>query len=125
MGLLAGLLGNASQVDNKEVEREVSSTLVPNEEVDIGFKVVRDLIVFTDKRLILVDKQGMTGKKIEYHTIPYHNIAHYSVETAGTFDLEAELKIWVSGTPEPIVKPFKKDKSIIDVQKALSMYVLG
>jgi hypothetical protein len=86
--------------------------------------LIRDLIVFTDKRLILIDKQGMTGKKIEYHSIPYRSVTHFSVETAGTFDLDAELKIWVSSTSEPVAKQFKKDKNIYDVQQALAAYVL-
>lgn len=80
-------------------------------------------MVFTDKRLILVDKQGVTGKKVEYHSIPYKSITHFSVESAGHFDLDAELKIWISGTNEPISKEFKKDKNIYDVQRTLAKYV--
>ena len=67
--------------------------------------------------------QGVTGKKVEYHSIPYKSITHFSVETAGTFDLDAELKIWISSTANPISKQFKKDKSIYDVQKSLASYV--
>ena len=66
----------------------------------------------------------MTGKKVEYHSIPYKSVTHFSVETAGRFDMDAELKIWISGTSEPISKEFKKDKNIYDVQKALATYVL-
>lgn len=77
--------------------------------MEAAFKLFRDMMVFTEKRLILVDKQGMTGKKTEYHSIPYKSISHYSIETAGTFDLDAELKIWISSAEEPLVdKQFKK-----------------
>lgn len=63
----------------------------------------------------------MTGKKIEYHSVPYKSISHFSVETAGHFDLDAELKIWISSSTEPsISKQFKKDDSIYEVQKALA-----
>ncbi|MEI3607705.1 PH domain-containing protein [Pseudogracilibacillus sp. SE30717A] len=121
MGLLSGLLGNASTVDKKEVEKEVGKLLTEGEEVDVAFKVIRDLIVFTDKRLLMVDKQGLTGKKTDYHSIPYKSITHFSVETAGTFDLDAELKIWIGGSMEPVVdKTFKKDDSIYDIQKVLA-----
>lgn len=121
MGILSGLMGNASTVSKEEVSKELGQILTPEEQVDVAFKLVRDLIVFTDKRLIMVDKQGLTGKKVEYHSIPYKSISHYSVETAGTFDLDSELKIWISGAQSPAIqKQFKKDKSIFDVQKVLA-----
>lgn len=120
MGLLSGLLGNASTVDKETVSNELEQILAIGEEVDVAFKLIRDLIVFTDKRLLLVDKQGLTGKKVEYHSIPFKSISHFSVETAGHFDLDAELKIWISGAQVPaITKQFKKDKSIYDIQKVL------
>lgn len=123
MGLLSGLLGNASEVDAREIEIEIEMILTEAEQIQKAFKLIRDLLVFTDKRLILVDKQGVTGKKVEYHSIPYRSITHFSVESAGHFDLDAELKIWISGTHEPISKEFKKDKNIYDVQRALAKYV--
>jgi hypothetical protein len=124
MGLLDGLLGNASKADINEVEKELENILAENEKVELAFKLVRDLIVFTNKRLILIDKQGMTGKKVEYLSVPYKSISRFSVETAGHFDLDAELKIWISSAIEPTIsKQFKKDQSIYDVQKALATYV--
>lgn len=123
MGLLDGLMGNVSEVDVKEVEKELEVIVASGERVEKAYKLIRDLIVFTNTRLILIDKQGVTGKKVEYHSIPYKSITHFSVETAGTFDLDAELKIWISSTANPISKQFKKDKSIYDVQKSLASYV--
>ncbi|WP_174734893.1 PH domain-containing protein [Mesobacillus harenae] len=123
MGFLDGLMGNVSEVDSKNVERELEAIIAVNERVEKAYKLIRDLIVFTNTRLILIDKQGMTGKKVEYHSIPYKSVAHFSVETAGTFDMDAELKIWISGMASPITKQFKKDTSIYDVQKALATYV--
>lgn len=123
MGFFDGLLGNASQADLESVQKELTPILIQNEKVEHAYKIIRDLIVFTSKRLILIDKQGLTGKKVEYHSIPYKSITHFSVETAGHFDLDAELKIWISSMAEPIVKEFKKDKSIYEVQKALAYYI--
>ncbi|MBO1515677.1 PH domain-containing protein [Metabacillus bambusae] len=121
MGLLSGLLGNASTVNKEEVTNELELILANGEEVDVAFKLVRDLIVFTDKRLLLVDKQGITGKKVDYHSVPFKSISHFSIETGGTFDLDAELKIWISGAQTPTIsKQFKKDKSIYDIQKVLA-----
>jgi hypothetical protein len=124
MGILDGLLGNASEEDIRGTEKDLQNILIANERVEQAYKVIRDLMVFTTKRLIIVDKQGVTGKKTDYHSIPYKTITHFSVETAGTFDLDAELNIWVSGSSAPISKEFRKDKSIYDVQKVLASYVL-
>ncbi|MFJ7677857.1 PH domain-containing protein [Peribacillus sp. NPDC097198] len=121
MGFLDGLIGNASTISKDEAIKELEQILANGEDVDAAFKLIRDLIVFTDKRLILVDKQGITGKKVEYHSIPFKSISHFSVETAGHFDLDAELKIWISGAQTPAVsKQLKKDKSIYDIQKLLA-----
>ncbi|MBM7703679.1 PH domain-containing protein [Metabacillus iocasae] len=124
MSILDGLLGNASEVDLQAVEQELELIFVQNEKMEKAYKIIRDLVVFTNKRLILVDKQGVTGKKVEYHSIPYNSVTHFSVETAGRFDLDAELKIWISGASIPISKEFKKDKNIFDVQRTLATYVL-
>ncbi|MGG3940915.1 PH domain-containing protein [Peribacillus psychrosaccharolyticus] len=121
MGFLNGMLGNASTLSKGDASKELEQILTNGEEIDVAFKLIRDLIVFTDKRLILVDKQGLTGKKVEYHSIPFKSISHFSVETAGHFDLDAELKIWISGAQLPAIsKQFKKDISIYDVQKVLA-----
>lgn len=124
MGLFSGILGNASEIDQQKLERDFVNILASSERIEKAYAVVRDLFVFTNKRLVLVDKQGLTGKKVEYHSIPYRSVTHFSVETAGTFDLESELKIWISSTAAPVSKTFKSDKSIYDIQKALAEYVL-
>jgi hypothetical protein len=80
-------------------------------------------LIFTDRRFILVDRQGLTGLKTEYHSIPYRAITHFSVESAGALDLEAELKVWISGTEQPIQKQFSRGRTIFDVQKALAAHV--
>lgn len=125
MGLFDGLMGNATQHSNEAVERELKDVLISSEQVDLSFILVRDLIVFTDKRMIIVDKQGMTGKKVDYKSIPYKSISRFSVESSGHFDLDAELKIWISGSSTPAESlQFRKDKNIVAIQKALAEAVL-
>jgi hypothetical protein len=124
MGFLDGLMGNASEVDIQQIQKEYANVLAPAESVDKAYKLVRDMFIFTNKRLILVDKQGITGKKTEYHSIPYKSITHFSIETAGHFDLDAELKIWISGAPLPIQKQFNKTLNIYELQSVLATYVL-
>jgi len=125
MGLLSGLMGNAGVVPVDELNQNYGNLLIENEQIEVGFIVIRDTFVFTNKRLILVDIQGITGKKVEYLSVPYSNITKFSVETAGRFDLDAELKIWVGSDTTPIQKKFNKKVSIYDLQKVLSNYVLG
>ena len=125
MGLLDGLMGNASEIDVAAVAEEFKQILGPNERTEKAYQLIRDTIVFTDKRLIYVDRQGFSGKKVEYQSIPYRNIVRFSVETAGSLlDLDAELKIWVSGNPTPIQLKFNKKLNIYTVQGVLAGYVL-
>jgi hypothetical protein len=123
MGLLSALLGHASQADVEEIERDLEAILAEDEQVERAFRLVRDLLIFTNRRFIVVDRQGMTGRKTSYDSIPYRAITHFAVETAGHFDLEAELKIWISGAAEPIQRTFTRGQSILEVQKALASYV--
>lgn len=90
----------------------------------LAYQVIRDFFVFTNKRLILVDIQGITGSKVDYQSIPYRAIVRFSVETAGTFDLDAELKVWVSGSAEPIQKTLKKGTDVRGIQRALATAIL-
>ena len=124
MGLLSGLLGNASEVEASALQAEFAQILTPGEEIQKAYQLVRDMFVFTDKRLIFVNHQGMSGKKVEYQSIPYRSITRFSVETGGAFDLDADLKIWLTGNPTPIELQFNKKLSIYKVQSVLAGYVL-
>jgi len=125
MGLLSNLLGNASEIDISKVQNELSPVLAPGEIIGKGFKTFRDMFIFTDHRLIMIDKQGITGSKVSYHSVLYRNITQFSVETAGSFDADSELKIWVSGGGLPISKEFKKGTDIVGIQKYLAYYLFG
>lgn len=121
MGLLNRLIGNASAVSKEELTKKYNRLLIDDEAVDFGFKLLRDTFIFTSKRLILIDVQGLTGSKIEYKSLPYKSISRFSLETTGTFDLDAELKIWVSSESEPSVsKKFNKKIDVYEVQKYLA-----
>ncbi|SHJ26633.1 PH domain-containing protein [Parasporobacterium paucivorans] len=78
-------------------ERVVGELLISGETVMGSYVAMRDRVVFTNKRIISCNVQGITGKKVDYTSIPYSKIQTYSVETAGTFDLDAELEVWLSG----------------------------
>jgi len=125
MGLLDKLMGNASEVDAKAIQEEFAQIMAPGETVEKAYQLVRDSFIFTNKRLILIDKQGMTGAKVEYHSYPYSKINHFSIETAGHFDRDAELKIWISGSDTPVSKEFNRKLSVYEVQATLAHFVLG
>ncbi|WP_018248625.1 PH domain-containing protein [Orenia marismortui] len=126
MGFLDGLMGNATEMNLEDLKEELSEILIEGEVIEKGYKVLRDYFVFSSQRLILVDKQGVTGKKVEYHSILYKSIRHFSIETAGTFDADSELKLWIAGSSMPLTKQFAKNSSnILEVQRTLAKYLLN
>ena len=125
MGLLSGLMGNAGEADTEKLQEEYKELLIEGEDIEIGFQLIRDVFIFTNKRLILINKQGVTGNKVEYLSIAYNSISRFSIESTGHFDLEAELKIWISSEQMPsITKEFNKKVNIYKVQQLLAQYVL-
>ena len=125
MGLFSALIGNAGAVTNEELQKNFGLLLIEGETIELGFKLIRDTFIFTSKRLIFIDKQGITGSKTEYKSITYKSISRFSIETAGTFELDAELKIWISSEANPsITKQFNKSVNVYEVQKVLAFYVL-
>lgn len=125
MSIFNALTGNASEINQEALAKEFSTVLIEGEQIEAAFKLVRDLIVFTNKRLVLVDKQGLSGKKVAYVSVPYKSITKFAKESAGTFDLDAEIKIWVRGDHSPINLDFRKDKNVNKIYQALSNYVLN
>lgn len=85
------------EMNISEGKKIIESLLVPNEELVFAFTSMRDKLMFTSKRIISVNIQGITGKKIDYTSIPYTKIQLFSIETSGTFDLDSELDVTVSG----------------------------
>ena len=124
MGLLDALTGNATEAASEKLHAELKPVLVEGETILRAFKTVRDLFVFTEQRLILIDKQGLTGKKVQYLSLPYRSITRFAVETGGTFDRDAELRIWISGDPHPLEREIRKGADILGVQRTLAEHVL-
>lgn len=124
MGLFNAILGNASEVTIDNVSREFEPILVEGEIIEKAYKLIKDMFIFTNKRMILVEKQ-LVGSKVEYMSIPYSNIQKFSKESAGILDLDAELKIWLKSETTPIVKQFGKGgNNINEVYQILSKHIL-
>lgn len=84
-------------VNDNAFEKMVAPILVEGEEHIGSYQSIRDGVVFTNKRIIAINVQGITGKKKDFTSLPYSKIQAFSVETAGTFDLDSELELWFSG----------------------------
>lgn len=124
MGLFNAILGTSSSMNPEEVHKKFGHMLIEGETIQHAYRSIRDFFVFTNKRLILVDQQGFTGRKAEYLCIPYRSISFYSVETAGTFEIDSELKIWIRDMAQPICKEFRRSDDLQAVYKVLSQQVL-
>lgn len=107
------------KVSNEEGRELFEMFLAPREPIELFYKHARDKVVFTDRKIIAIDIQGLTGKKKEFRMFPYSKITSYSVETAGTFDWDSDLKIWISGVGVFGVKLGKKI-DIAEIGKLLS-----
>jgi len=102
---------------------KIKPLLLDDEDIVESYKTMRDGLVFTSKRIVSVNVQGMTGRKKDFTSIPYSKIQAYSVETAGTFDLDAELQIYVSSIGM-IRFEFVGDSKILAISKLISEAIL-
>lgn len=99
------------------------SALLDGENVLAEYKTMRDCLVLTSKRIIVIDVQGITGKQIEIFSLPYSKITAYAVETAGTFDLDADFKVWASALGTLHFK-FVKGTDIVKINRILGSHTL-
>jgi hypothetical protein len=109
---------------NNEYAQNVSALLLDGEQVLEAYKSMRDGVVFTNKRIIAVNVQGITGSKKDYTSLPYKNIVAYSVETAGTFDLDSELEIYFSALGK-VKFEFTGKTAIVEISKLISAHIFG
>jgi Bacterial PH domain len=125
MSMLQKILGNAVEVDPQSLQTKYSDILVKNEDVVGGYALIRDSIIFTTERLLLINVQGVTGSKVEYKSIPYSSVKAFSMITAGTLDLDCEIVLTVSAMAGfPVSLKFKKGTDLNPIYKLLSTYTL-
>ncbi|MBQ3218652.1 MAG: PH domain-containing protein [Akkermansia sp.] len=112
-----------SPVDPATLMPRVGPLLVEGENIIAAFKAIRDSVVFTNKRVISINVQGITGKKVDFTSLPYSKVQAYSVETAGTFDLDSELDLFFSGIGQ-VRFELKGNCDILGLSKLIASYVL-
>lgn len=111
------------QVDNSQFAGVITPMLIQGEQIISTYKTVRDGVVFTNKRIIAINVQGITGSKKDFTSLPYSKISAYSVETAGTIDLDSELEIWFSGLGK-VKFEFKSNANVTEICRIISTYAL-
>lgn len=111
-------------LDKKPDLSLVNDILVSGEEVYQTYTTVRDKVIFTNKRVIAINIQGLIGTKKDFTSLPYSKIQAFSVETAGTFDLDAELDLWFSSVGK-VRFEFSKNSNVGELNRAISEYVLN
>ena len=123
--MFSRLIGNATKMEAKDATKALKNILIEGEVVELAFQVVRDMIVFSNLRVLFADVAGVTGRKKIYHSIPYRSIGRFSIETAGSFERDIDLKLWVRGQDDPIESELKKGgKTVLDIQKILLEFFL-
>lgn len=120
-----GVIFKLKNVGDETFEKQITPLLIPGEKVISTFKTIRDGVVFTDKRIISINVQGLTCAKSDYTSLPYSKIQAYSVETASVYELvpDSELEIWFSGLGK-VRFEFDRKANIIELCRVISQYVL-
>jgi hypothetical protein len=119
----SGTFVKLGPINPQSLQGDLQALLVQGEQVHLAFKGIRDSVVFTDKRLISINVQGITGKKRDYTSLPLSKIQAWSVETAGTFDLDSELELWFSGLGKVRLE-FKGNVNIQHLSQLIGHHVL-
>ena len=102
----------------------VQPLLINGEGIISTYRGIRDYVIFTNKRIISVNVQGMTGKKKDFTSLPYAKISAFSVETAGHFDLDSELELWFSGLGK-VKFEFSGNSNIVEIGQIIGSFALN
>lgn len=124
----SGIIGdsntfNLKEINIEKVRKEVMNFLLRDEEIIQAFETIRDQVVFTTKRIFVINVQGITGKKIAYISYPYSKIQYFGIETAGMLDIDSELII-AFNDGNKLSFDFKKGVDIIEISKTISEFIL-
>lgn len=124
----SGIIGdsntfNLKQIDLSKVRKEVLDFLVGGEDMVQAFETIRDQVIFTTKRILVVNVQGITGKKKSYISYPYSKVQYFGIETAGLLDIDSEL-ILAFNDGSKLSFDFRSNVDIIKISKCIAQFVL-
>ena len=112
-----------SKKSNDDLVAKVKPILLDDENIVDVYQAMRDFVIFTDKRIISANVQGITGKKVDFTSLPYKRISVFSVETAGVVDLDSELDLFFEGLGK-VRFEFTGKSSILEIGKMIGQFVL-
>jgi hypothetical protein len=115
---------SSHQIDPAEIEGTYGPILIEGERVLAAFKAVRDTAFLTTHRFVLVDVQGLSGSKVSVQSVPYRSIVRFSVESAGSLDLDSDLQIWASGMSAPLTTKISREADPQPILRLLAEQVL-
>ena len=123
-----GIIGDANLLNLKEISisdlrKEITGFLVTDESIVQAFQTVRDQVVFTNKRVFVVNVQGITGKKVSYYSYPYSKVQYFGIETAGVLDIDSELVLIFSNGAR-VQFDFKSRVNIKEICSNISEFIL-
>ncbi len=116
---------SATDVSVESIQSDFAEVLLAGETVLSAFRTIRDTVFLTNLRFVKVDVQGLTGKKVDITSIPWKSVTRFSVETAGSFDLDADLKVWVSSAHEPYEVKISKKSDAAAIQRIFAQQILA
>ena len=111
-----------TKTDSEGIAKKVFPLFVDGEKIIGEYKSVRDFVVFTDKRIIVVDTQGLIGKKREYSILPYSRIQAFSIETSDVLDLDGELELYFSGLGQ-VRFEFLGHNDLLEIGRMISEHI--
>lgn len=111
------------KVKDEKVDNNILTLLVPKEEIIGVYKSVRDYVVFTNRRFISANIQGVTGKRRDYTIMPYSKISVFSIETSGVLDIDSELQLFFSGVGK-VTFEFTGSSDIVEIGQMISRHLL-
>jgi hypothetical protein len=114
---------NLKEISLRDVRPEIPTLLVSGENMVMAFQTVRDQVVFTDKRIFVVNVQGITGKKVSYFSYPYSKVQYFGIETAGVLDIDSEI-IFAFSNGARLQFDFKSKVDISKISMMVSNYIL-
>ena len=114
---------NLKEISLQSVRPEVPTLLVNGENMVMAFQTVRDQVIFTDKRIFVVNVQGITGKRTSYYSYPYSKVQYFGIETAGVLDIDSEL-VFAFSNGARLQFDFKSKVDIRKISMMVSNYIL-
>lgn len=111
-------------IDNEKAKEDIFAFLIDGEEIFATFKTIRDQVVFTNKRVIAANVQGITGSKVDYTSIPFSKIQTFSIETSGSLDLDCEIQLYISAVGK-VSFEINGNFDIVTFNRMISQYVLA